>query len=245
MPPHDAKTERLKGQGILNPHPERVRAPAFQVGGFFDARDLVQVKYEMVRQVHQAQATKAGAAAQFGLSRPTFYQAEAALARAGLAGLLPQPRGPKGAHKLTPEVMVVHRRAPGGGRPAAGAPPGAPDRSAVGRVGASAHDRTGGRAPKKTVATGTLTRLPPAALATYETLRAAVLSGQAHPEGLGALRFHGLLQGLRVLLAEPAVVPPTPAVNAADPRRLPHDPVFVHQLVNLLLHTQSEVRHVD
>lgn len=112
----DAKTERLKGQGVLNPHPERVCAPAFQAGGFFDARDLAQVKYEMVRQVHQEQATKAAAAAQFGLSRPTFYQAEAALAREGLAGLLPQPRGPKGAHKLTPEVMAfiaAHRTADG------------------------------------------------------------------------------------------------------------------------------------
>ena len=116
MLPHDAKAERLKDLGLLNSHPERVRAPAFQAGGFFDARDLVQVKYEMVRQVHQEKATKAEAAAQFGLSRPTFYQAEAALARAGLAGLLPQPRGPKGAHKLTPEVMAfiaAHRAADG------------------------------------------------------------------------------------------------------------------------------------
>lgn len=106
MPKHDAKVERLKLLGALNPRPERVRAPWFQTGGFFDPRDLVQVKYEMLRQVQREGASKAEAAALFGVSRPTFYQAESAFAREGLAGLLPRQRGPKGAHKLTPEVMA-------------------------------------------------------------------------------------------------------------------------------------------
>ena len=105
MSKRDAKAERLKQLGVLNPNPERVRAPWFQAGGFFDARDLMQVKYEMLRQVSLEGASKAEAAALFGLSRPTFYQAEAAFARDGLAGLLPRQRGPKGAHKLKPEVM--------------------------------------------------------------------------------------------------------------------------------------------
>ncbi len=39
------------------------------------------------------------------MSRPTFYQAEAAFEQTGLAGLLSRPRGPKSAHKLTPQVM--------------------------------------------------------------------------------------------------------------------------------------------
>jgi transposase len=41
----------------------------------------------------------------FGLSRPTFYEAAAALDRAGLAGLVPARPGPRRAHKLT-EVVV-------------------------------------------------------------------------------------------------------------------------------------------
>jgi hypothetical protein len=41
----------------------------------------------------------------FGLSRPTFHQAEAAFERNGADGLLPQLRRPKSGHKLTPEVM--------------------------------------------------------------------------------------------------------------------------------------------
>jgi hypothetical protein len=71
-----------------------------------------------------------------------------------------------------------------------------------------------------------------------------VVTGQARPEGLGALHFHGLLQGLKVLLAEPTVVPTAPTVNAADPRRLPHDRAFVHQLTNLLLQGPTEESHV-
>jgi transposase len=115
----DTKTERLRQQGALNRHPETVGASWFQTDGFFDARDLVQVKYEMLRHVRVDGVQKASAAALFGVSRPTFYQAEADFAQDGLAGLLPKPRGPKSAHKLTPEVMTfietqrVEERAPG------------------------------------------------------------------------------------------------------------------------------------
>ena len=79
MAQRDRKMERLKQQGGLNRHPERVRAPWFAgSSGFFDARDLAQVKYEMLRQVRVEGAEKTKAAALFGVSRPTFYEAEAA-----------------------------------------------------------------------------------------------------------------------------------------------------------------------
>jgi transposase len=114
MPPRDRKTERLKQQGALNRHSERVRAPWFSSDRFFDARDLVQVKYEMLRHVRIEGAEKSEAAALFGLSRPTYYQAEVDFATDGLAGLLAKPRGPKSAHKLTPQVMAfVERRLAG------------------------------------------------------------------------------------------------------------------------------------
>ncbi len=101
------KLDRLRQAGTLNAQPQRVRAPWFQPGGFFDANDLVQVKYEMLRHARQDGVTKAQAASLFGLSRPTFYQAESAFERDGIAALLPQTRGPKAAHKLTPQVMHV------------------------------------------------------------------------------------------------------------------------------------------
>jgi transposase len=106
----DPKPKRLAELGVLNAHPERVRAPWFLSGPFFDACDLVQAKYEMLRHVRVDGASKAEAAALFGMSRPTYYQAETAFAHGGLAGLLPKVRGPKGAHKLTAPIMAFIER---------------------------------------------------------------------------------------------------------------------------------------
>lgn len=107
MAKRPTKIVRLREMGMLNRKPERVLAPWFEVAGFFDANDLMQVKYEMLRHARQGGVTKAEAAKVFGVSRPTFYQAESAFEQAGLAGLLPRPRGPKSAHKLTPDVMSL------------------------------------------------------------------------------------------------------------------------------------------
>jgi len=100
------KAERLKENDSLNLHPERVRAERFQHSTFFDPLDLVQVKYEMLREVSHEGASKVQAAASYGLSRQAFYQALSAFTLGGIAGLLPGQRGPKGAHKLTDEVMA-------------------------------------------------------------------------------------------------------------------------------------------
>ncbi|MCY1740633.1 helix-turn-helix domain-containing protein [Ensifer sp. SL37] len=101
----ESKPDRLRQMGALNPKPEGVRAPWFREAGFFDPLDLVQVKYEMLRHAREDGTNKADAVALFGLSRQTYYQAEAAFERDGMSGLLPRTRGPKSAHKLTGEVM--------------------------------------------------------------------------------------------------------------------------------------------
>jgi transposase len=101
----DPKREALRAQGVLNPHPEAVHDPLFGEHPFFDARDLLQVKYEMLRRVEVDKASITQAAAAFGVSRPTFYQAQAAFAREGLTGLLPKKRGPRHAHKLDEAVL--------------------------------------------------------------------------------------------------------------------------------------------
>lgn len=104
------KADRLKENDSLNRHPERVRAEQFQHSTFFDPLDLVQVKYEMLREVSHQGASKVHAAASYGMSRQAFYQALSAFALGGIAGLLPGQRGPKGAHKLTDEVMAFIAR---------------------------------------------------------------------------------------------------------------------------------------
>ena len=103
------KTEALRQHGSLNPHPEAVRHDLFQASEFFDPADLVQVKYEMLRQVLVERSSVTEAAAEFGLSRPSFYEAQAAFAENGLLGLVPEKRGPRRAHKLSAEVVEFLR----------------------------------------------------------------------------------------------------------------------------------------
>jgi transposase len=111
MPEKDAKLEALRQQGTLNPRPDEVTDELFADNDFFDPRDLVQVKYEMLRRVQADANSITDAATAFGFSRPSFYQAQTAFEHGGLAGLVPRKRGPKQAHKLTDEVLAFIREA--------------------------------------------------------------------------------------------------------------------------------------
>jgi transposase len=104
VPPNPKKIQALRSSGALNRHPEKVRHPLFTEHDFFDPHDMVQLKYETVRAIELDSCPIAQAALDFGLSRPTIYEARANLGQAGLEGLLPQKRGPKKPRKLTPEV---------------------------------------------------------------------------------------------------------------------------------------------
>lgn len=103
----EEKAMALGAFRALNPRPRAVLDPAFTGGEpFFDARDLVQVKYEMLRSVRVDGSSVAAAARAFGLSRQTFYAARAAWESEGLPGLMPSRPGPRGGHKLTGEVVA-------------------------------------------------------------------------------------------------------------------------------------------
>jgi transposase len=84
-----------------------VTDPLFQGQPFFDSRDLLQVKYEMLRKVDIDGVPVSTAATAFGLSRPSYYQARSAFEHGGLAGLTPQKRGPRRAHKFSAEVLEL------------------------------------------------------------------------------------------------------------------------------------------
>ncbi len=102
----DPKHKALRLSGTVNPHPEKVADELFMEEDFFDPYDLVQVKYEMLRRVRIDGKPIHHAARVFGLSRPTFYKAQADYDRGGLGGLLPARRGPRRAHKLSEPVMA-------------------------------------------------------------------------------------------------------------------------------------------
>ena len=101
--PLDFKEQCLKDSGALNNH--SVTDELFNDSEFFDPRDLVQVKYEMLRKVHKEGESVSHAASSFGFSRPSFYKILADFEREGIPGLLPRKRGPGGGHKLTKEVL--------------------------------------------------------------------------------------------------------------------------------------------
>ena len=70
--------------GSLNPRPGGVGNDLFLTHHFLmHPKDLVQVKYEMLRQVSVERGSVTEAAAQFGLSRPSFYEAQTAFQQDG------------------------------------------------------------------------------------------------------------------------------------------------------------------
>ena len=103
--PDDSKAAALRAAGALHPHPERITDELFAQSPFFDRRDRVQVKYEMLRahDVDGRQISKVARA--FGTSRQAIYAAATAFRAQGIPGLLPRPRGPKRAHKCTDEIL--------------------------------------------------------------------------------------------------------------------------------------------
>jgi transposase len=199
---------------------------------FFDSRDLIQVRYEMVRR-HQADGIPiSDVAASFGVSRPTFYKTQDTLAAAGLAGLLPQPRGPKGGHKISAEVVafVVDLKA---------ASPALTTQqclaSVEARFGIKVHRRSLERAlaRKKTIRPA-VSAVSANAVDSYELLRAAVL--RADPDAgpnLAVLRREGLTAWSRRLIETRDIDAPLP-----DPARylpaLPAAAAAANELTRLI-----------
>ena len=101
------KLKNLPQQQDFQPNPQAIMDELFAGGDeFFDPRDIVQVKYEMLRRVAEDGQSVSEAIRAFGFSsRQSFYTARAAFEQSGLRGLMPFKPGPKQAHKMTAEVL--------------------------------------------------------------------------------------------------------------------------------------------
>lgn len=73
----------------------------------------------------------------------------------------------------------------------------------------------------------------------YEELRKAVVEGRPRREGFATLRFHGLLEGLPLLVAKEASGSPSVVRRASVDPPPPADE-FVCLLASLVLFTHSE-----
>lgn len=110
---HDRKPSKgdiLREEGTLNPAAEKVLDPKFQQCEFFDPRDVVQVRYEMLRRVTVEKAPVTDVAQEYGVSRPTYYQAKASMEEAGIAGLVPKKPGPRGPHKIQGKILAFLKK---------------------------------------------------------------------------------------------------------------------------------------
>jgi hypothetical protein len=86
--------------------------------------------------------------------------------------------------------------------------------------------------------------VPPAGLLRYEQLRAEVLNGQARPDGLAAMVYHGMIRGLVVILTEPTPeTRPSPS-QVSPPEGVSLDRELLRLIANMVLQSQSQVMHV-
>lgn len=83
-----------------------MRDPKFRGSEFFDPHDAVQVKYEMLRRVSIDKVSVTEASDEYGVSRPTYYQAKVNFDMAGIAGLVPTKPGPRSPHRIDDKVVA-------------------------------------------------------------------------------------------------------------------------------------------
>ena len=104
-----AKQKVLRRNGSFNHRADKVRANIFANSPFFDAHDIMQVKYEMLRSVERDKIDISSTAETFGFSRVSFYQIKKEFNENGIAGLMPKKRGPKGSRKITDDDVEFAR----------------------------------------------------------------------------------------------------------------------------------------
>lgn len=111
------KADSLREEGMLNSAAKLVNDAKFFDGEFFDPRDVVQVKYEMLRRVFVDNLSVTKAAEEYGISRPTYYQTKASFDESGIVGLLPKKRGPRGPHKINDDILSFIKKQVTPGQP--------------------------------------------------------------------------------------------------------------------------------
>ena len=155
---------------------------------------------------------------------------------------------PEGGAQTHPRSHAGHRVVPPQRRALAGPRDGSAGTRTAGCPGTSTQHRAGSGPQKKTLTNSSTPSSPIlAADATpaYERVRAEVMAGHAKADALGAIIFHGMWQGLRVLVrpATASSLPDAPPTLSAAPAST-LDRQLVRLLADMVLATQSQVQHV-
>jgi transposase len=99
------KHQALLQAGLLYPKAVRVHSPLFLRLPFFDPRDKLQVKYEMLRSHEADRMSITEAADLFAYTRQGFYLVQKAFQAEGMGGLVEKKRGRRGPVKCSPAVV--------------------------------------------------------------------------------------------------------------------------------------------
>jgi len=96
-----SRDKTLKENGTYNSNHGKVKSRLFADSAFFDAKDLVQVKYEMLREVTRGGKSVTAVVEEYGFSREAYYENKRLFEKEGITGFIPKKPGPKGSHKLS------------------------------------------------------------------------------------------------------------------------------------------------
>jgi len=100
-----ADPDLLQRARCLHRTPERVQDARFiQETDFFDPKDIVQVKYELLRRCEVEGHDVSSTCLDFGFSRTTYYKVQQAFLWGGLPALMGQKRGRLKPVKVTDVV---------------------------------------------------------------------------------------------------------------------------------------------
>ena len=99
------KVDILKANGTYNRRHESVKEAKFTGDGFYDPRDIVQVKYEMLRDAQDSGRAIMEVSGEFGFSRTAYYNIKESFEQNGMSALVPEKPGPKQPHKLTESLQ--------------------------------------------------------------------------------------------------------------------------------------------
>ena len=99
-----SKTEILIANGTYYKRYLSVKKQGFNVGGFYDPRDIVQVKYEMIREAQDSGRTIRDVAEDFGFSRTAYYAIKEDFDANGMLAFIPEKKGPRRQYKLTEQL---------------------------------------------------------------------------------------------------------------------------------------------
>jgi len=98
------KKEILIKNGTFNKNHDKVKREGFSEGGFYDPMDIVQVRYEMIKDADDSEKTIGQISSEYGYSRASYYHIKDNFDKGGIAALIPERTGPKEARKLTGDL---------------------------------------------------------------------------------------------------------------------------------------------